>query len=46
MPGLTAKAALPLTAPRTSINVAVHARRRVAFAAARDTANDAREGGR
>ena len=26
--------ALPLTAPRTSINVAVHARRRVAFAAA------------
>jgi WS/DGAT/MGAT family acyltransferase len=29
----TAKAALPLTAPRTSINVAVHARRRVAFAA-------------
>ncbi len=27
------KAALPLTAPRTSINVAVHARRRVAFAA-------------
>ena len=30
----TAKAALPLTAPRTSINVAVHARRRVAFAAA------------
>jgi WS/DGAT/MGAT family acyltransferase len=32
--GLTAKAALPLTAPRTSINVAVHARRRVAFAAA------------
>jgi WS/DGAT/MGAT family acyltransferase len=29
-----AKAALPLTAPRTSINVAVHARRRVAFAAA------------
>jgi diacylglycerol O-acyltransferase len=28
------KAALPLTAPRTSINVAVHARRRVAFAAA------------
>ena len=33
-PGPTAKAALPLTAPRTSINVAVHARRRVAFAAA------------
>jgi diacylglycerol O-acyltransferase / wax synthase len=32
--GLTSKAALPLTAPRTSINVAVHARRRVAFAAA------------
>jgi diacylglycerol O-acyltransferase / wax synthase len=32
--GETAKAALPLTAPRTSINVAVHARRRVAFAAA------------
>jgi len=32
--GLTTKAALPLTAPRTSINVAVHARRRVAFAAA------------
>jgi diacylglycerol O-acyltransferase / wax synthase len=32
--GLSAKAALPLTAPRTSINVAVHARRRVAFAAA------------
>jgi diacylglycerol O-acyltransferase / wax synthase len=30
----TAKAALPLSAPRTSINVAVHARRRVAFAAA------------
>ena len=30
----TGKAALPLTAPRTSINVAVHARRRVAFAAA------------
>jgi len=29
-----AKGALPLTAPRTSINVAVHARRRVAFAAA------------
>ncbi|HEX3796730.1 MAG TPA: wax ester/triacylglycerol synthase family O-acyltransferase [Acidimicrobiales bacterium] len=28
------KAALPLTAPRTSINVSVHARRRVAFAAA------------
>jgi len=28
------KAAMPLTAPRTSINVAVHARRRVAFAAA------------
>jgi diacylglycerol O-acyltransferase / wax synthase len=32
--GRTAKAALPLTAPRTSINVAIHARRRVAFAAA------------
>ena len=32
--GRTAKAALPLTAPRTSINVAVHSRRRVAFAAA------------
>ena len=32
--GLTGKAALPLTAPRTSVNVAVHARRRVAFAAA------------
>ncbi len=32
--GLSAKAALPLTAPRTSINVAVHSRRRVAFAAA------------
>src|ERR1700691_6761038 len=32
--GLTGKAALPLTAPRTSINVAVHSRRRVAFAAA------------
>jgi WS/DGAT/MGAT family acyltransferase len=32
--GEAAKAALPLTAPRTSINVAVHARRRVAFAAA------------
>jgi WS/DGAT/MGAT family acyltransferase len=32
--GTSAKAALPLTAPRTSINVAVHARRRVAFAAA------------
>jgi WS/DGAT/MGAT family acyltransferase len=30
---LTGNAALPLTAPRTSINVAVHARRRVAFAA-------------
>jgi diacylglycerol O-acyltransferase / wax synthase len=30
----TTKAALPLTAPRTSINAAVHARRRVAFAAA------------
>jgi WS/DGAT/MGAT family acyltransferase len=30
----SAKAALPLSAPRTSINVAVHARRRVAFAAA------------
>jgi diacylglycerol O-acyltransferase / wax synthase len=28
------KAALPLTAPRTSINVAVHARRRAAFACA------------
>ena len=34
------KAALPLTAPRTSINVAVHARRRVAFAAA--SLNDAK----
>jgi WS/DGAT/MGAT family acyltransferase len=33
LPG-TAKGALPLTAPRTSINAAVHARRRVAFAAA------------
>ncbi len=32
--GADAKGALPLTAPRTSINVAVHARRRVAFAAA------------
>jgi WS/DGAT/MGAT family acyltransferase len=32
--GLSAKTALPLTAPRTSINAAVHARRRVAFAAA------------
>jgi WS/DGAT/MGAT family acyltransferase len=32
--GGTGKAALPLTAPRTSINVAVHARRRTAFAAA------------
>jgi WS/DGAT/MGAT family acyltransferase len=32
--GESAKGALPLTAPRTSINVAVHARRRVAFAAA------------
>jgi WS/DGAT/MGAT family acyltransferase len=32
--GGAAKAALPLSAPRTSINVAVHARRRVAFAAA------------
>jgi WS/DGAT/MGAT family acyltransferase len=30
----SAKAALPLTAPRTSINAAIHARRRVAFAAA------------
>jgi diacylglycerol O-acyltransferase len=30
----TGKAALPLTAPRTSINVAVHARRRAAFACA------------
>ncbi len=30
----TAKAALPLTAPRTSINAAIHARRRTAFAAA------------
>jgi len=28
------KAAMPLSAPRTSINVSVHARRRVAFAAA------------
>jgi len=33
LPG-TSKGALPLTAPRTSINAAVHARRRVAFAAA------------
>ena len=33
LPG-AAKGALPLTAPRTSINAAVHARRRVAFAAA------------
>ena len=32
--GQSTNAALPLTAPRTSINVAVHARRRVAFAAA------------
>jgi diacylglycerol O-acyltransferase / wax synthase len=32
--GADAKGGLPLTAPRTSINVAVHARRRVAFAAA------------
>jgi WS/DGAT/MGAT family acyltransferase len=32
--GSSGKAALPLSAPRTSINVAVHARRRVAFAAA------------
>jgi diacylglycerol O-acyltransferase len=32
--GSTGKAALPLSAPRTSINVAVHARRRVAYAAA------------
>ncbi|HWE68606.1 MAG TPA: wax ester/triacylglycerol synthase family O-acyltransferase [Acidimicrobiales bacterium] len=32
--GGAAKAALPLSAPRTSINVSVHARRRVAFAAA------------
>jgi WS/DGAT/MGAT family acyltransferase len=32
--GPQAKGALPLTAPRTSINAAVHARRRVAFAAA------------
>ena len=32
--GRSTNAALPLTAPRTSINVAVHARRRVAFAAA------------
>jgi len=30
----TGKAAFPLSAPRTSINVSVHARRRVAFAAA------------
>ncbi len=30
----TAKAALPLTAPRTSLNVAITARRRVAYAAA------------
>jgi WS/DGAT/MGAT family acyltransferase len=33
LPG-SQKGALPLTAPRTSINAAVHARRRVAFAAA------------
>jgi WS/DGAT/MGAT family acyltransferase len=39
--GLSAKAALPLTAPRTSINAAVHARRRVAFAAA--SLNDAKK---
>jgi WS/DGAT/MGAT family acyltransferase len=32
--GEQAKGGLPLTAPRTSINAAVHARRRVAFAAA------------
>jgi diacylglycerol O-acyltransferase len=32
--GGSAKAAIPLSAPRTSINVSVHARRRVAFAAA------------
>jgi diacylglycerol O-acyltransferase / wax synthase len=32
--GRSAKGALPLTAPRTSINAAIHARRRVAFAAA------------
>jgi WS/DGAT/MGAT family acyltransferase len=32
--GETTRGALPLTAPRTSINVAIHARRRVAFAAA------------
>jgi WS/DGAT/MGAT family acyltransferase len=32
--GESGKAALPLSAPRTSINVSVHARRRVAFAAA------------
>jgi WS/DGAT/MGAT family acyltransferase len=32
--GTQAKGGLPLTAPRTSINSAVHARRRVAFAAA------------
>jgi len=30
----TSRGALPLTAPRTSINTAIHARRRVAFAAA------------
>jgi diacylglycerol O-acyltransferase len=32
--GGSGKAAFPLTAPRTSLNVSVHARRRVAFAAA------------
>ncbi|HEY6428840.1 MAG TPA: wax ester/triacylglycerol synthase family O-acyltransferase [Acidimicrobiales bacterium] len=32
--GPSGKGGLPLTAPRTSINAAVHARRRVAFAAA------------
>jgi diacylglycerol O-acyltransferase / wax synthase len=32
--GGSGKAAFPLTAPRTSINVSIHARRRVAFAAA------------
>ena len=32
--GSDGKGAIPLTAPRTSINVSIHARRRVAFAAA------------
>jgi diacylglycerol O-acyltransferase / wax synthase len=32
--GSEGKGAVPLTAPRTSINVSIHARRRVAFAAA------------